>query len=94
MNKENLAEQLNIKTIEDYNDLAKRTIEFNNKLEQRADELREQATEIMNNLQENPSNKDLFIDYTLASDAAIKLLEMRNNNTRMVNQIATEIKSL
>lgn len=89
-----LAESLNIKNVEDYNDLAERTIEFNNKLEQRSDELREQATEIMNNLQQNPSNKDLFIDYTIVSDGAIKLLEMRSNNTRMVNQIATEIKSL
>lgn len=87
----NLAKQLNIANVGDYNNLVERTAEFNKKLEQRAKELQEDGQQIMENMKQDPSNRELLIDYTLATEGAIKLLEMRNGYNKMVNQIAEEL---
>lgn len=69
-----------------------RLIEMINKMTIKANELQEEGNIVMKKMMEDPFNTDLFIEYIIASDGAINLLEKRNNFTKMLNQLENNFK--
>lgn len=81
------------KTYEDMVNAKARVFDFNNKLKARAEKLKIESLEIFDQMQKNPAKLELLIDYELASGGAIRLLEMQNNNLKVLKKQMDEFNN-